>query len=219
MGRITGFKILIISFILLNFTLYPQETSDTFKSELKTYNGEKLSSINEFRENSIKGPQQVNIDEYRLRIKGLVKEPKEYTYSYLIDSLPSKKRVETLHCVEGWSVRILWEGIPLIGLLAKSQPAKEATTVIFYCYDGYTTSLKYDYIKENDLLLAYKMNGLTIPVERGFPFQLMAAGKWGYKWAKWVKEIEFTSNNDYRGFWEQKGYSNEADFDKSFFQR
>lgn len=35
-------------------------------------------------------------------------------------------------------------------------------------------------------MLAYKMNGVTLPPERGFPFQVVAQSKWGYKWVKWV---------------------------------
>jgi hypothetical protein len=25
----------------------------------------------------------------------------------------------------------------------------------------------------------------------GFPFQLVAEGKWGYKWIKWVKKLNY----------------------------
>ena len=68
---------------------------------------------------------------------------------------------------------------------------------------------------ERDLLLAYKMNGLALPPERGFPFQLVAEDKWGYKWIKWITEIEFSDDEDYEGFWEQRGYSDSGDLDKS----
>jgi DMSO/TMAO reductase YedYZ molybdopterin-dependent catalytic subunit len=50
----------------------------------------------------------------------------------------------------------------------------------------------------------------------GFPFQLAAEDKWGYKWIKWVTKIELSNNPDYRGFWESRGYSNQGDIDKSF---
>ena len=208
----------IILLFLFGLFVCSENSSGRVESELKSYEGGELSSINEFRENSIKGPQKVNIEKYRLKISGLVEEPKEYTYNHLLDSFPSKKRVETLNCVEGWSVKILWEGIPLKELLFESKPKEEVKTVIFRCHDGYTTSLKYQYIEDNNLLLAYKMNGIKLPEERGFPFQLMAAGKWGYKWAKWVIEIELISDEEYRGFWEQKGYSNDASLDKNFFE-
>ena len=89
--------------------------------------------------------------------------------------------------------------------------------MIFHAYDGYTTSLPLDYIIENKIMLAHKMNGVILPAERGFPFQLVAESKWGYKWIKWVTQIELSNDPNYRGYWESRGYSNNADLDKSFF--
>jgi DMSO/TMAO reductase YedYZ molybdopterin-dependent catalytic subunit len=37
-----------------------------------------------------------------------------------------------------------------------------------------------------------------------------AENKLGYKWAMWVTEMELSDNTQYKGFWEQQGYSNEA---------
>jgi DMSO/TMAO reductase YedYZ molybdopterin-dependent catalytic subunit len=54
------------------------------------------------------------------------------------------------------------------------------------------------------------MNDLVIPIEKGFPFQLVAESKWGYKWIKWVNQIEISDNTGYLGFWESRGYSNNA---------
>ncbi len=56
------------------------------------------------------------------------------------------------------------------------------------------------------------MNGVVLPPERGFPFQLVAEDKLGYKWAKWIDRIELSDNADYKGYWEQRGYDNDADF-------
>jgi DMSO/TMAO reductase YedYZ molybdopterin-dependent catalytic subunit len=61
------------------------------------------------------------------------------------------------------------------------------------------------------------MNGVTLPAERGFPFELVAEDKWGYKWIKWVSEIELTDDAGYKGYWESRGYSNSGDLDKRFY--
>jgi DMSO/TMAO reductase YedYZ molybdopterin-dependent catalytic subunit len=61
------------------------------------------------------------------------------------------------------------------------------------------------------------MNNVTLPPERGFPFQLVSESKWGYKWIKWITELEISDNISYRGFWERRGYSNTADLNTSFF--
>ncbi|PVX26783.1 MAG: oxidoreductase [Candidatus Bathyarchaeum sp.] len=180
--------------------------------EIREYEGQDLSSINAFRENSIKGPQYVDNQTYKLSVTGLVNNELEYTYTQVLSNYPLSKKVVTLHCVEGWSVTILWEGIPLKDLLADAQVDLSANTVIFHAYDGYTTSVPLDYIiDDNNIIMAYKMNNVTLPPERGYPFQLVAESKWGYKWIKWITSIELSDNEDYLGFWESRGYPNTAD--------
>jgi DMSO/TMAO reductase YedYZ molybdopterin-dependent catalytic subunit len=188
-------------------------------AEIKEYEGEKLSRVTAFRENSIRGPQQVDINNYRLKITGLVEIPKQYTYDEIIKNKTKYKKVVTLDCVEGWSVKILWEGILVRELIAEAKPRPETKIIIFKAYDGYSTSFPIDYIMKNDILMAYKMNDIIIPAERGFPFELVAESKWGYKWIKWINEIELSADETYRGYWENRGYSNEGDLNKEFLER
>ena len=185
--------------------------------EIREYEGVNLSSVDDFRENSIKGPQQVDIENYQLEIAGLVQNPNSYTYGEVINNHQNYKKVVTLDCVEGWSATILWEGLLVRDLLAEVGPLPDAKVVIFHAYDGYTTSLPVDFIMNNDIIMAYKMNEIPLPPERGFPFQLVAESKWGYKWIKWITKIELSDDVDYRGYWESRGYSNSADLDKGFF--
>ena len=194
-----------------------QKTGEVEAVEVEEYEGTALSSIDDFRENSILGPQHVDPQRYRLRVTGLVQEPTEYTYGEVLRN-PQYEKVVTLHCVEGWSVTILWEGVLLQDLLAGSQPLPEAQVVIFHAADGYTTSLPLDYIRENRIMLAHQMNRLPLPPERGSPFQLVAESKWGYKWIKWVTELELSDDIDYRGYWEKRGFSNSADLDEGFLE-
>ena len=194
------------------------ETEELEPTEIREYEGEKLSSVNAFRENSIKGPQQVDIESYRLNIGGLVENPKNYTYGEVIDSYQHYKKLVTLNCVEGWSVDILWEGVLIRELIAASSPLPSTKVVIFHAYDEYTTSFPIDYIMNNDIVMAYMMNEIDLPPERGYPFQLVAESKWGYKWIKWITEIELSDDVDYKGYWESRGYSDTGDLDKDFFE-
>jgi len=186
--------------------------------EIREYQGEKLGSADDFRENSIKGPQYIDIATYRLQINGLIQDPASYTYDEVINNHQHYKKVVTVNCVEGWSVTILWEGILLRDLLERAKPLPEAKVIILHAYDGYTTSLPIDYIMNRDILMAYKMNEITIPPERGFPFQLVAESKWGYKWIKWITGIELSDDINCRGYWESRGYSNTADLDEGFLE-
>jgi DMSO/TMAO reductase YedYZ molybdopterin-dependent catalytic subunit len=190
----------------------PQQLSGV---EVREYHGQPLSSVNDFRENSIMGPQQVNITDYRLTIEGLVREEKSFTYDQVLQGFPHYRKVTTLFCVEGWDATILWEGVKISDLINAAGPDPQANTVIFTGADGYTTSLPLDYITRNNILMAYRMNNITMPVERGYPFELVAEDRWGYKWIKWVTEIQLSDDPTYRGYWESRGYSNNGDLNRS----
>jgi DMSO/TMAO reductase YedYZ molybdopterin-dependent catalytic subunit len=187
-------------------------------AEVRQYEGEELSSVNYFYENSINGPQYVDKDTYRLEVSGLVGNPGSYTYDQVVDNHQHYQKVVTLNCVEGWSVNILWEGVLVQDLIDEAQPSPDARVVIFHAADGYTTSLPIEYLRDRSIIMAYKMNDVTIPPERGFPFMLVAESKWGYKWAKWITGIEFSSDTSYKGYWEDRGYSNDGDLGSDFLQ-
>jgi DMSO/TMAO reductase YedYZ molybdopterin-dependent catalytic subunit len=217
-------RITIISAITLSVLLVVSgcgtagnEPNDLAPVEIRQYEGEDLSSIKDFRENSIAGIQHIDTEDYTLDITGLVANPISHPYDDVVNGYQQYKKVVTLDCVEGWSVKILWEGILVSDLLEAAGVLPGTEIVIFHAYDGYTTSLPIDYITDNNLLIAYKMNDVVLPPERGFPFQLVAESKWGYKWIKWITEIELSDDPNYRGYWESRGYSNNADLDKNFF--
>jgi DMSO/TMAO reductase YedYZ molybdopterin-dependent catalytic subunit len=185
--------------------------------EIRSYQGKDLSSVNDFHENSIKGPQYINESAYRLTVTGLTNTTDVYTYGEVVEQYPHYTKVVTLHCVEGWDATILWEGIQVRDLIRHAGPDSRANTVVFTAYDGYTTSFPLDYLMNRDIIMAYRMNNVTLPAERGYPFELVAEDKWGYKWIKWIVKIELTDDPAYRGYWEQRGYSNTGDLDKGFF--
>ena len=202
---------LVIMFIMvaLALTIILSQNGRVDYAEINEYQGENLGSVNDFRENSIKGPQYVDIENYSLVVDGLVNDVKEYSYDDIL-GMESYKKVVTINCIEGWSVKILWEGVLLKDLFEETGIDPDANTVIFHAYDDYTSSLPLDYIIDNNIIIAYKMNGITIPQERGFPFIVVAESKYGYKWVKWITRIELSDDENYRGFWESRGYSNDA---------
>ena len=195
----------------------PDGAKELESQEIREYQGENLSSVNDFRENSIRGPQNVDIEGYELEITGLVEIPQAYAYDEVVNDHQSYKKVVTLNCVEGWSATVLWEGFLVRDVLAEAAPLSDANTIIFHAYDGYTTSFPIEYIMDNDIIMAYMMNDITLPTERGFPFQLVAESKWGYKWIKWITRIELSDDEDYEGFWESRGYSDSGDLGEGFY--
>jgi DMSO/TMAO reductase YedYZ molybdopterin-dependent catalytic subunit len=188
---------------------------DAVARQVRNYEGVPLSSIEDFRENSLSGPRYVNRSTYTLGITGLVETDLALSYDEVTAEYEPVSRVVTLMCEEGWEVTLLWEGVRMADLLDAAGVLPEAEVVIFRSVDGYSTSLFLDYLYDDDIILAHKMNGVTIPHELGFPFQLVAEGKWGYKWIKWVHEIELSDDVLYEGYWESRGFSNVAGLDQS----
>jgi DMSO/TMAO reductase YedYZ molybdopterin-dependent catalytic subunit len=185
-------------------------------TEVTEYQGTRLGSAKDFRENSIRGVQKVDPVTYRLVVDGLVEKPQSLALEQ-IGKMPRSKKVIRINCVEGWSVTALWEGVLVSDLLdlAKAKPA--AKVVIFHAADGYTTSLPLDYLKAKKILLADMINGIPLPPANGYPFQLAAQEKWGYKWIRWVTRIELSGDTAYKGYWEKRGYSNKGDADGPMF--
>ncbi len=180
------------------------------KDEITNYQGKNLSVLALVPVTSIKGTPAIDMNTYRLRIDGLAASPQAYTYDQVL-SKPHYTKLVVLNCVEGWNATILWEGVKIDDLIEPAKIDPRCNTLIFHAADGYTTSLPLDYVKNNNILLAFNANGITLPKDLGYPFIVVAENKLGYKWAMWVTEIELSSNAQYKGYWEKLGYSNEAD--------
>jgi DMSO/TMAO reductase YedYZ molybdopterin-dependent catalytic subunit len=191
--------------------VYLQQPPRLYPGEVREYRGENLSSITNVQENAIRGNQNVNQSTYKLTVNGLVNDPKEYTYEQVTTGFQSYEKVVTLYCVEGWNAKILWQGVLVRDVLNQSGVNQSAKVVIFHAADGYTTAMPLSYFYDHDIIMAYKMNGLVLPPERGFPFELVAESKYGYKWIKWITQIELSNNENYLGYWESRGSSNDAD--------
>jgi len=180
------------------------------ENELMEFNGVQLDPAVGPRDNSISGIQEVDINSYSLKIDGLVKNEMSYTYEQILEMDPVEI-VYTIYCVEGWDATFLWKGVLIEDILSESNMDTKAKTVIFHAVDGYTTSLPLDEIIDKKIMMAYYANGLPIPSSLGYPFILVAYDKWGYKWARWINRIELSSDTNYKGYWESRGYSVDGD--------
>jgi len=208
--------ILILVIVIIGVVEYQQNQPVKLQGvQVNNYQGQKLTPINNMPKTSIKGTQYLNMSNYTLQVTGLVQNPRNYTYDEVLNHTAYQK-VVTINCVEGWDATILWQGVLVSDLLKDVKPLPSGTTVIFTAADNYTTSFPIDYLYNNNILLAYKMNNVTIPPEYGFPFQLVAESKWGYKWIKWVTKIEVSNNTNYTGYWESRGYTNGGNLNQSF---
>jgi len=187
-----------------------ERAADLGPGTIDKYRGEKLNDFTKLRDNSIAGPQTVDTAKYRLTVDGLVERPLSLSYASVL-AFPRYQKLITLHCVEGWSATGLFQGVLVRDLLDSARPSPRANTLIFHAADGYTTSLPLGLVRRRQLLLAGRINNQSLTARTGFPFQLAAEDKLGYKWIKWVVRIEASADSSYRGFWESRGYDDKAD--------
>jgi DMSO/TMAO reductase YedYZ molybdopterin-dependent catalytic subunit len=116
-----------------------------------------------------------------------------------------------MHCVTQWSnYDNRWLGIAAADIIALARPKPGVRHVIFHSYDEYTTNVRLAQFADDDVLLAHSWNGAPISRAHGGPLRGMIPRYYLWKSAKWLKRIEF-SESDAPGFWETRGYSNNAD--------
>jgi DMSO/TMAO reductase YedYZ molybdopterin-dependent catalytic subunit len=194
-------------------------TTPTVEVEAIEFMGQALTPISQQRNNALMGTQYIDKDTYRLTVDGLVDNPLRLSYADL-EAYPQISRLMDLDCVEGWNFTAKWTGPELNAIFNDAKVKPEAKIVIFYTTDtptGYS-SLDLSYIQDNNIIIALKLNDITLPQDRGFPFQVAAMSKFGYKWAKWVTRINLSSDTSFRGYWESYGYNNNADVNGPSFE-
>jgi DMSO/TMAO reductase YedYZ molybdopterin-dependent catalytic subunit len=80
---------------------------------------------------------------------------------------------------------------------------------VFKAADGYDDSIPFSRAMQDDVMLAYLMNGEKLPKEHGYPLRLIVPGLYGIKNVKWIVEIE-VYNGDYKGYWQRKGWTDDG---------
>ncbi len=159
----------------------------------------------------------IDIREWTLEITGLVKEPIELSYEQILD-MPQESIFATLETISnppgGSSIgNAVWTGVPFKHILDLVEVDSSAIKAAFFCEDGYSTSITLDEAMEEGVIIAYEMNGEALTDEHGFPVRMVVPEKYGMKWPKWINTIEFV-DYDYRGYWEQRGWSDYAGRDR-----
>ena len=163
----------------------------------------------EFPVVSIGSTPQIDASNWNFTIYGDVDNAITYDYANLT-TLPNVTEIARLTCVDGPTGVAEWGGVPLNTILTAAGVHSDAVAVVFYCADGYSTSLAIPKENTSDVLLAWQMNYVPLPPDQGYPVRVVAPNELGYKWAKWVTGIEVV-NYVYLGYWESRGWSNNAE--------
>lgn len=156
---------------------------------------------------------RVEAESWRFAIRGLVKNPLELSYAN-IRSMPQINEELTLECIgnppDGSLIsNAIWQGVQLSPLLDRARIDRRAEWVMMRGADGYFTSLPVDEITRRENFLPWRMNGVALPPNHGFPLRIFIPGKYGMKQPKWITAMEFI-DHPAKGYWEMRGWSNSA---------
>jgi DMSO/TMAO reductase YedYZ molybdopterin-dependent catalytic subunit len=177
-----------------------------------------------FRPNGSTNPQSKEyralaangFSDYRFAVGGLVKHPLSLSLDDL-RALPHRTQITRHDCVEGWSVIGKWTGVQLSHVLEMARPTRAARYVVFRCFDvmddgkEYYESLGFSDADHPQTLLAWSLNGKTLPIPNGAPLRLRVPRQLGYKMAKYLRRIDVVASlkdieGGNGGYWEDQGY-------------
>jgi DMSO/TMAO reductase YedYZ molybdopterin-dependent catalytic subunit len=188
------------------FAVPPRETT-YFTSNDKFY------TVN-FMDASYNFTRDLDVEQWKMVVKGAVERPVVMKWRDLLNR-ESFDQAVTLMCIDtlpgGSSLgTAMWRGISLKKLLQDIGADEDtARDVIFRAADGYSDSIPFARAMEDDVMLAYLMNGEKLPKDHGFPVRLIVPGLYGIKNVKWITEIE-VYNGNYLGYWQQKGWTDDG---------
>lgn len=160
-------------------------------------------------------PFVASAEEWRVELGGCVRNALSLSVAE-IQKFPARTLRVTLECagngranfVPRWQTQpweygavgtAEWTGTPLRHLLEQAQPDKGAVDIAFLGADrGFDAGREHEYgrslppalaMNEN-ILVAWAMNGSLLPPQNGFPLRLVVPGWYGMASVKWLKRIE-----------------------------
>jgi DMSO/TMAO reductase YedYZ molybdopterin-dependent catalytic subunit len=137
--------------------------------------------------------------DWHLIVDGAVETPVSLSLEQL-EQYGATTEMSTLECYFPAGPELLvgnanWTGARLATIIQEANPLSEAVSLTFHAIDGYSMG-PYgldELLARDDILLAYEMNGQTLPLEQGYPLKLVVPGVAGYQNARWLERIEITT--------------------------
>jgi len=136
-------------------------------------------------------PDPVNTEEWRLCVRGEVSQQLELPYA---EFEPETETEALLDCTGGWYTVQDWGGVRVGELLEAAEVTEDAAYVRFVSVTGYRWSLPLE--EARDTLLATHVGGERLSHGHGAPLRLVAPGRRGFQWVKWVERIDVRQSRD-----------------------
>lgn len=175
-------------------------------------------------------PTAIDLETFRLQIKGKVATPTEFSIADLKTQFEPVELVAVNQCSgnsrgffqprvpggqsgNGAMGNARWKGVRLADVLKKCGLAEGARQAVFNGLDktvmpttpDFVKSLDVDQAMDGELMLAWQMNGEDLPWLNGFPLRLVVPGHYGTYWVKHLNEINVV-DREFNGYWMNPAY-------------
>ena len=135
-------------------------------------------------------PPRLDATDVRLTVTGAVERDVGLGYD---DLVADAELTATIDCTGGWYSTQEWRGVSVARLLEQAKPTDGAASVTFVSATGYYRRFSMD--EASAYLLATHVGGHALSHGHGFPLRLVAPGKRGFEWVKWVEAIEVNESS------------------------
>ncbi len=157
---------------------------------------------------------KLNEADWKLEVAGMVNTPTKFSLQELKDQFTPKDMEFTMSCISnpiGGSLigNCNWRGLKVKDLLEKVGMQSGAKWITWEAADGFYESLPLGQAIEDDVLLAYFINGEPLNSKHGFPLRVILPGHYGMKQPRWLTKITLSSE-ERLGYWANRGWSRTA---------
>lgn len=139
-----------------------------------------------------------DMDAWHLELEGLVQHPGMFSYSEVLKRPRFEPKV-LLICPGTFAYVARWQGFSLWDLLKQQGIFAAATHVDIKGPPGkYRKVVRFhlDEVRNNNVFLAYGVNGQTLPIKHGFPLRVVAQNQVGANWVKYVYGIKIVHSDE-----------------------
>ena len=137
-------------------------------------------------------PRPLDAQTWRLSLGGAVTTPRDFSYEELVAA--GDELEATLDCTGGFFSTQRWRGIRIGRLLDHAALDTNAHYVSFISVTSYRWSLPLE--EARMALLATHIGEDPLSHDHGFPLRLVAPGRRGFEWVKWITRVEVLRTSD-----------------------
>lgn len=186
----------------------PKVAGGVFFQNTQNINEFYSSNENQFYVVQHYGQPQLNAEAHRIRISGMVDNELSISLADL-RSLPKVEITAAFECggnnqgiYHGLIGNALWGGCRLRDILNTASIQNGGTEIVFYGADrgienirdtdveqSFARALHINEAMQDDIIIAYEMNGEPLPIFHGAPVRLLVPGWYGVANVKWLEQI------------------------------